>query len=103
MRVIYARSALADIDQISSYVRERNPRAAVSVADAIEATVARIGMFPFSAPASDEPDVRMAPAGRYSYLIFYTVTDDEVLILRVIHAARMRPWERRSDESDEPE
>ena len=73
MRVVYTRSAIADIDHIASYVAERNPRAAVAVVDAIEATVVRIGHFPLSAPATDEPAVRMAPAGRYRYVIFYSM------------------------------
>jgi toxin ParE1/3/4 len=101
MRTVYTRSAIADIDHISSYIAERNPRATVVVIDAIEATVARIGLFPLSAPATDEPGVRMAPAGRYPYVIFYNVTGDEVRILRIIHAARMRPWERPNEESKE--
>jgi toxin ParE1/3/4 len=101
MRVVYARSAIADVEQISTYIRERNPRAAAAVADAIEATVARIGMFPLSASACDEPGVRMAPAGRYPYLVFYTVTGDEVMILRIMHAARLRPWQSPPDQTRE--
>ena len=101
MSVVYTQSAIADIDQIFSYIAERNPRAAVAVVDTVEATVARIGSFPLSAASTDEPDVRMAPAGRYPYVIFYTVNRDEVRILRIMHTARMRPWEGPDEETKE--
>ena len=101
MRVVYTRSAIADIDDISSYIAERNPRAAATVVDVIEATIARLGVFPLSAPVTDEPDVRMTPAGRYPYVIFYTATGDAVRILRIMHTARMRPWERPSESTKE--
>jgi toxin ParE1/3/4 len=93
MRVRFSATASADLGDILSFLLERNPRAAASVGAAIEATVARIGDFPESAQATDEPAVRMAPAGRYPYLIFYIVENNEVLILRVLHGARRRPWE----------
>ena len=32
----------------------------------------------------------MAPAGRFPYLIFYTVGEDEIRIIRVLHGARLR-------------
>lgn len=93
MRVRYTDPATADLQDISAYLIERNPRAAAAVGAAVEATVARIAKFPESAQATDEPGVRMAPAGRFPYLIFYSVTDDEVQIIRVLHGARLRPWE----------
>ena len=100
MRMVWTESAVADIDRIHTYIAERNPRAAVTVTDTIEATAARLGRFPYSAAMTDEPGTRMAPAGRYPYVIFYTVTDDEVQILRVMHGAQQRPWERQADEAE---
>ena len=95
MRVRYTETATADLGDLLSYLIERNPRAAATVGKAIEATVARIATFPESAQATDEPTVRMAPAGRFPYLVFYTVADNEVQIVRVLHGARRRPWEKR--------
>lgn len=95
MRVRYSATASADLGDLLSYLIERNPRAAATVGKAIETTVARIAAFPESAQATDEPTVRMAPAGRFPYLIFYIVTENEVQIIRVLHGARRRPWEKR--------
>jgi toxin ParE1/3/4 len=91
VKVRFTEAALSDIDDIFSYVAARNPQAAVAVVDAIETTAARICAFPYSAVATDEPGIRMAPAGRFPYLIFHTVTADEVVIVRVLHGARQPP------------
>jgi plasmid stabilization system protein ParE len=40
-----------------------------------------------------EPGVRRIPAGRYPYLVYYTVEANEVVILHVRHGARRSPWE----------
>ena len=95
MRVRYTEPARTDLEDISAYLIERNPGAAAAVGAAIEATIARIATFPASAQATDEPGVRMAPAGRFPYLIFYSIAGDEVQIVRVLHGAQLRPWEER--------
>jgi plasmid stabilization system protein ParE len=93
MKVRYSASASADLDEILVYLEERDPRAAASVAAAVEVTITRIGQFPESAQTTDAPGIRATPAGRYPYLIFYLIEDDEVLIVRILHGARLRPWE----------
>ena len=93
MKVRYTDTATADLEDILNYLIERNPRAAANVGQAVETTIARIATFPESAQATDESAIRMAPAGRFPYLIFYAVTEDEVQIIRVLHGARLRPWE----------
>ena len=90
MKVRYTATAAADLDDILSYLNRRNPQAAADVVVAVEATISRIAEFPKSAQATDEPGVRMAPAGRFPYLIFYTVGEDEIRIIRVLHGARLR-------------
>jgi toxin ParE1/3/4 len=93
VRVRYSETAHADIRDTVSYIAARNPRAATAIMEAIDATATRIGEFPYSAPTTDEPNIRMAPAGRFPYLIFYIVRANEVSIVRVLHGARRRPWE----------
>lgn len=95
MNIRYTETALVDLGDLLLYLIERNPRAAENVGKAIEETVARIAAFPESAPATDEPTVRMAPAGRFPYLIFYVAAENELRIIRVLHGARRRPWEKR--------
>ena len=93
MRVRYSATASADLTGIVSYLEERNPRAAAAVGRTIETTMDRIAAFPDSAQTTDAPGIRAAPAGRYPYLIFYLVENGEMLIVRILHGARLRPWQ----------
>ncbi len=94
MNVRYTLTALAEIDEILAYVRERNPAAAAAIGQQIERVVAWLTESPRMGYRIDETSLRMLPVGRYPYLIFYTVEDDEVVIRNVRHAARRRPWQR---------
>jgi toxin ParE1/3/4 len=93
VKVRYTETALAEVDQILSYIAERNRAAANAVRARIEATVAALGETPEMAQKSDEPGVRRMLVGSYPYLIFYTIHADEVVILHVRHGARRLPWD----------
>ncbi|MGA7487972.1 MAG: type II toxin-antitoxin system RelE/ParE family toxin [Xanthobacteraceae bacterium] len=95
MKVRYSKTALRELDEIFAYIHERNRSAAAAVVDRIERLGSLIGELPFIGHLTDEEGVRMMPVVRYPFLIFYAVNDkaDEVVILHVRHAARLRPWE----------
>jgi len=101
MKVRYSAAALADLGGIFDFLSERNPRAASNVANSVEKVIARIAEYPESAQETDAPGIRMTPAGRYPYLIFYVVQSGEVSIVRILHGARRRPWETRNEEGHE--
>ena len=94
MIVRYTETAADEIEQIFSYIAERNPAAARNVRARIEQTTGALTSFPYMAQMSDEPGVRVTPVGRFPYLIFYHVEKDEIVILHVRHSARQRPWEQ---------
>ena len=91
MKVRYTETALAELDRIFAYIAKENAQAATVVIDRVERTVSRIGEFPNLGHATDEAGVRVMPIGRFPYLIFYFVANNEVAILHVRHAARLRP------------
>lgn len=93
MRVRYTETALRELGEILSYIFERNPSAAAGVADRVQRLAALLEEFPFAGHDTDEAGVRMVPLVRYPFLIFYAVDGEEVVILHVRHAARLRPWE----------
>jgi plasmid stabilization system protein ParE len=41
--------------------------------------------------ASSEPHIRVLPAAKYPYRIYYTVAEDAVVILPIRHSARHDP------------
>jgi toxin ParE1/3/4 len=96
MKVRYSETALREIDQIFAYIHQRNPSAAAAVVDRVKRVAALLEEYPFAGHTADEPDVRIMPLVRYPYLLFYSVSDDdEVVILHVRHGARRRPWEEK--------
>jgi plasmid stabilization system protein ParE len=72
MKVRYTDTALAEINDILSYIAKDNPR-------------------PRMAFETDVPDVSVAPVLPYRYLIFYSVYDHSLVIRNVRHTARKWP------------
>lgn len=93
MKVRYTPRALDDLAEISKYLIERNAPAADAVGTSVRTVVSLLREFPASGRVLERrPTVRVIPLVRYPYLIFYTVTEDEIAVLHVRHGAR-RPVE----------
>jgi toxin ParE1/3/4 len=88
--VRYLPRALRQLNEILTYLAERNPAAARRVGDAIRRSIARIADFPHSARPSGVAGIRELAVIRYPYIVFYSVDDDrrEVHILRVRHTSQ---------------
>jgi addiction module RelE/StbE family toxin len=91
MKLRYERGALADLDEIFSYIAKDNPAAAARLVDRFEDVATRIAATPFMGEATRKPGFRRFPVG--NYLIVYEIGRDEVVIHFVRHGARRRPWE----------
>jgi toxin ParE1/3/4 len=91
MKVWYRAQALADIDQIYLYLKERSPGGAAKLLRAIYAGIHLIAERPHAWPQTDDRTVRVKIVRRYHYKIFYSVLDEHVEILHVRHTARV-PW-----------
>jgi plasmid stabilization system protein ParE len=92
MRVVLSRLALAELDQILSYIAERSPSGARNVEARFRHVFELIGRYPEAAERVEQrPDVRRMPLGRYPYAVYYEIGREEVTVLRIMHGAR-RPW-----------
>jgi toxin ParE1/3/4 len=89
MRIRYTDTALNEVNEIFSYLAERNFSAAVAVRERIERTTAVLAVAPEMAQETDEPGVRRIPVRSYPYV---SVEGDEIVVLHVRHSAR-RPLE----------
>jgi plasmid stabilization system protein ParE len=58
MKVYYTDTALADIDEICSYIERDNPKAAADIAAAIQRTIVPLAKRPKSAPIVHGEKVR---------------------------------------------
>jgi toxin ParE1/3/4 len=90
MRVRYTETALTEIEEIITHIAKDNPSAARRVAVTILATIERVAEFPHTAVETNVPEIRLAPALPYRYLVFFTVNKDALIVRNVRHAARDR-------------
>src|SRR5262245_485876 len=100
MRLVYARRALRDIDEILSYIAARSPQGARNVSLAIEHTIELCALNPYASVKTDEPRVYRHPLSGYQYTIFYRIdaSGDVIEIVRVVRDARIKDLGRMPDD-----
>lgn len=88
-QVIWAPSALEDIEQIAQFIaRDSSDQAALFITRLVEATD-RLGSFPVSGrviPEIGHPDCREITYG--AYRIMYRMQGEDVWITGIVHGAR---------------
>ncbi len=83
--------AKADFSGFTKWLHERNPYAAERVAEDVLASIEILEQFPFSGRAGRIAGTRELVIGKRSYIVVYRVIDAAVIILRVLHGARLWP------------
>jgi plasmid stabilization system protein ParE len=91
MRVRFTKRARDDLVAILNYLDEKSPQGARNVKRAIRKTIELIGTLPDSGRRSGILDIRVLPAARYPYLVYWNVEAGEAWIVHIRHAAR-RSW-----------
>jgi toxin ParE1/3/4 len=92
--VVFNPVAVGDLDEIVSFIAADDPGAANRVRDAVLNTAGMLGLHPNlgcrpSFSASRFKGIRFLPTRRFqNYLIFYLEHENDVEVLRVLHAAR---------------
>lgn len=87
-RLIVSDKAKADFVEIWNFIAAKSPDAADRLLDEITSKFAMLVSMPQAGRRRDEiaEDVRSFPVGKY--VIIYCLTTDNLIILRVLHAAR---------------
>ena len=88
MRVVVARRALRQIDEIHVYIAARRRRSADDFLNAVAAVKARLADYPYSSPLLREPDFYQSTVAGFPYVVTYRVSGNRIMILGVFHAAR---------------
>ena len=91
MRVRFTRTAQRDLVQIHAYISQESPTIASRFVARLIERARELADHPFAGRETDEPDVRVIVAPRLRYLIFYTITADEIRITHLRHTSRRRP------------
>ena len=94
LRLRYTLPALADLATILDYVADRSPQGASRIHMRIQAVADLLLRYPLIGAPTDDPTIWRVTTTPYPYLIFYEVTDRDIIIHAVRHGAR--------DPSDSP-
>lgn len=93
MRVRYTDPATDDLEEIIEYFRVNVPSLVGELANAIDEAVSKLLDNPLVVQETEKSGVRRYFIRRFRYSIFFTVENDELIILHIRHAARRWPWE----------
>ena len=91
LKVRLAPRAIADLDEIRAYLLKRNPRGAERVRHRIEQAIATLTDFPGIGRPTHLAGVSVTTVLRYPYLVYYTASERELVIIHIRHAARDLP------------
>ena len=84
MKLRYTRRAAAELTEILAYIEERSPLGARHV----QARIPGHPQFAIAGQRTSSDRLRRMVAAPYPYLVFYEVTEDEIVVHGVRHAAR---------------
>lgn len=88
MRLRYTRPALADLRAILDYISTHSPQGANRVRTRLQALIDLLPRYPNIGRRTSVPSIRRLTVTPYHYLVFYEVTEAEVIIHAIRHAAR---------------
>ncbi len=88
LKLRYTPRALAELDDILAYIRERSPHGAQNVQQRIQTIERLILQHPGVGHLTSRPPLRRMAVSPYPYLVFYVATDEEVIVIGLRHGAR---------------
>jgi toxin ParE1/3/4 len=88
MEVVWLKGAVTDLDEIATYLAERNPAAAAKTAAALHDAASLLGDHPRMGRKGRVPGTRELVVSRLPFVIAYRVRRDRLEVLRVIHGRR---------------
>lgn len=92
MRILLTAQAVSDIEEASAYYGGMDEELSARFVDDVDATIARIVMFPRGSPPVDGFDnLRRARMRQFPYGLFdEEIQSGDVLVVRVLHSRRHR-------------
>jgi len=88
VKIRYTAPAFADLNLILDYVAEHSPQGANRVQARIQSVIELLTSHPHIGVRTEDPTIRRLTTLPYPYLVFYEVTETEIVVHAVRHAAR---------------
>lgn len=91
MKLIWSPTALRDLEAIRAYIAEEHSAASVKIARSIRASIERLGDFPAAGRAGRVSETREWEIAGTAYIAVYTVMEDELRMISILHGRRSWP------------
>ena len=91
MKLRWSLLAVQDRDAIFGYIEQRDPAAAIKVDERIGLLIETLATLPNSGRPGRVDGTRELVITHTPYIAAYLVTDDAVMILRILHGAQRWP------------
>ena len=91
MKICWSPTAIGDLESIRAYIARDNPAAARKIAQRIKESIHRLGNFPQSARAGRVQGTRELVIPGTSYIAAYSIHDDEVGVIAILHGKQCWP------------
>jgi len=88
MRVVFSALAERDLEEIADYIAGDNLRRALTFVRELRAHCTRMAQAPLAWPTRPELGAGIRSSSHGRYVVFFRVRQDELLIVRILHAAR---------------
>jgi plasmid stabilization system protein ParE len=88
VKIRYTLPALADLALILDYIAGHSPQGATRVQARIQAVIDLLLTHPHIGARTDDPSIRRLMTLPYPYLIFYEITETDIIVHAVRHSAR---------------
>jgi plasmid stabilization system protein ParE len=88
VKLRYTLPALADLDSILDYIAATSPQGAQRVQRRIQHVAGLLLSHPNIGVLTDDPTLRRLTTTPYPFLVFYEVTEEEIVVHAIRHAAR---------------
>jgi toxin ParE1/3/4 len=91
MKLIWSPTALADLEAIRAYIAEEHLVASQKVARSIRTSIERLLDFPVAGRVGRVSGTREWVIAGTAYIAVYTVMEDELRIVSILHGRRSWP------------
>lgn len=97
MKICFVDEASGEFRDAVEYYNEQRQGLGFELANEVKATLSRIGLYPVTWPEF-ESGIRKCIVKRFPYALIYTVEDDVIIILAVMHMKRKPDyWKNRNN------
>jgi toxin ParE1/3/4 len=88
VKIRYTAPAFADLSLILDYIAKHSPQGTHRVQARIQGVIELLTSHPHIGVRTEDPAIRRLTTLPYPYLVFYEVTETEIVVHAVRHAAR---------------